>query len=80
LCASYWSAWSAREAAIEQDKLLKVIFWQYLQNSINLVLSFRKWYSYHYNFYIHSDSWPSSSCRMLWMKFQMKRLWVLVLL
>jgi hypothetical protein len=26
LCASYWSAWSAREAAIEQDKLLKVIF------------------------------------------------------
>lgn len=24
LCASYWSAWSAREAAVEQDKLLKV--------------------------------------------------------
>lgn len=24
LCASYWSAWTAREAAIEQDKLLKV--------------------------------------------------------
>uniref|UniRef100_A0A5B7AA64 Putative signal peptide peptidase-like 2 n=1 Tax=Davidia involucrata TaxID=16924 RepID=A0A5B7AA64_DAVIN len=23
LCASYWSAWSAREAAIEQEKLLK---------------------------------------------------------
>ncbi|XP_052211297.1 signal peptide peptidase-like 4 isoform X2 [Diospyros lotus] len=23
LCSSYWSAWSAREAAIEQDKLLK---------------------------------------------------------
>ncbi|KAJ0106574.1 hypothetical protein Patl1_17711 [Pistacia atlantica] len=23
LCASYWSAWSAREAAMEQDKLLK---------------------------------------------------------
>ncbi|XP_073129839.1 signal peptide peptidase-like 2 [Henckelia pumila] len=23
LCASYWSAWSAREGAIEQDKLLK---------------------------------------------------------
>ncbi|XP_030454014.1 signal peptide peptidase-like 2 [Syzygium oleosum] len=23
LCASYWSAWSAREAAIEQDKLMK---------------------------------------------------------
>ncbi|CAK9170634.1 unnamed protein product [Ilex paraguariensis] len=23
VCASYWSAWSAREAAIEQDKLLK---------------------------------------------------------
>lgn len=26
LCASYWSAHSAREAAIEQDKLLKVMF------------------------------------------------------
>lgn len=25
LCGSYWSAWSAREAAIEQDKLLKVL-------------------------------------------------------
>ncbi|KAL3622131.1 Signal peptide peptidase-like 4 [Castilleja foliolosa] len=25
LCASYWSAWSAREAAIEHDKLLKYI-------------------------------------------------------
>ncbi|CAL9197513.1 unnamed protein product [Musa hybrid cultivar] len=24
LCASYWSAWSAREASIEQEKLLKV--------------------------------------------------------
>ncbi|KAF7826062.1 signal peptide peptidase-like 4 [Senna tora] len=24
LCASYWSAWSAREEAIEQEKLLKV--------------------------------------------------------
>lgn len=24
LCASYWSAWSAKEAAIEQDKFLKV--------------------------------------------------------
>ncbi|KAK7293334.1 hypothetical protein RJT34_16197 [Clitoria ternatea] len=24
LCASYWSAWSAREAAIEQEKHLKV--------------------------------------------------------
>lgn len=24
LCASYWSAWTAREAAIEQDKFLKV--------------------------------------------------------
>ncbi|KAI4370278.1 hypothetical protein MLD38_018645 [Melastoma candidum] len=24
LCASYWSAWSAREAAFEQDKLMKV--------------------------------------------------------
>ncbi|XP_021895277.1 signal peptide peptidase-like 2 isoform X1 [Carica papaya] len=23
VCASYWSAWSAREAAVEQDKLLK---------------------------------------------------------
>ena len=24
LCASYWSAWTAREAAVEQEKLLKV--------------------------------------------------------
>lgn len=24
LCASYWSAWTAREAALEQEKLLKV--------------------------------------------------------
>uniref|UniRef100_A0A2P2KID1 Uncharacterized protein n=1 Tax=Rhizophora mucronata TaxID=61149 RepID=A0A2P2KID1_RHIMU len=23
LCASYWSAWSAREASIEQDRLFK---------------------------------------------------------
>lgn len=27
LCASYWSAWSARETAIEQEKLLKVVIW-----------------------------------------------------
>lgn len=26
LCASFWSGWSAREAAAEQDKLLKVIY------------------------------------------------------
>lgn len=25
LCASYWSAWTTREEAIEQDKLLKVL-------------------------------------------------------
>lgn len=25
LCASYWSAWNAREAAIEYDKMLKVL-------------------------------------------------------
>lgn len=25
LCASYWSAWSARETAVEQDKFLKVV-------------------------------------------------------
>ncbi|CAN1237193.1 Signal peptide peptidase-like 4 [Linum grandiflorum] len=25
ICASFWSAWSAREAAIEQEKLLKVL-------------------------------------------------------
>jgi hypothetical protein len=24
LCASYWSAWTAREGAIEREKLLKV--------------------------------------------------------
>lgn len=30
LCASYWSAWNAREAVIEQEKMLKVFaffFW-----------------------------------------------------
>lgn len=26
VCASYWSAWSANEASIEHDKLLKVFF------------------------------------------------------
>lgn len=26
LGASYWSAWSAREAVIEQEKLLKVLY------------------------------------------------------
>lgn len=26
VCASFWSAWSAKEASIEQDKLLKVFF------------------------------------------------------
>lgn len=25
LCASYWSAWSAREADVEKDKFLKVL-------------------------------------------------------
>ncbi|CAI9279151.1 unnamed protein product [Lactuca saligna] len=30
LCASYWSAWSAREAAIEQDKILKDASDEYL--------------------------------------------------
>ncbi|CAK9134401.1 unnamed protein product [Ilex paraguariensis] len=30
LCASYWSAWSAREAVIEQDKLLKDASDEYL--------------------------------------------------
>ena len=25
LCASYWSAWSAREASIEYEKLIKVL-------------------------------------------------------
>ncbi|PIN22830.1 putative protein, contains PA domain [Handroanthus impetiginosus] len=33
LCASYWSAWSAREAAIEQDKLLKDGSDEYLSNN-----------------------------------------------
>ena len=27
LCASYWSAWSAREASIEHEKLLKVLLY-----------------------------------------------------
>ncbi|KAK6260663.1 hypothetical protein SCA6_015137 [Theobroma cacao] len=31
LCASYWSAWIAREVAIEQDKLLKDASEQFLQ-------------------------------------------------
>ncbi|XWS46104.1 hypothetical protein CRYUN_Cryun14cG0034800 [Craigia yunnanensis] len=31
LCASYWSAWSAREVAIEQDKLLKDASEEFLQ-------------------------------------------------
>ncbi|PIN05829.1 putative protein, contains PA domain [Handroanthus impetiginosus] len=35
LCASYWSAWSAREAAIEQDKLLKDGSDEYLSNDTN---------------------------------------------
>ncbi|KAM0004726.1 putative aminopeptidase [Helianthus debilis subsp. tardiflorus] len=30
LCASYWSAWTAREAAIEQDKILKDASDEYL--------------------------------------------------
>ncbi|KAL8541176.1 hypothetical protein ACS0TY_002442 [Phlomoides rotata] len=35
LCASYWSAWSAREAATEQDKLLKDGLDEYLSNDSN---------------------------------------------
>jgi heme/copper-type cytochrome/quinol oxidase subunit 2 len=35
LCASYWSAWRAREASVEQDKLLKVSFY----NSYRISLS-----------------------------------------
>lgn len=35
LCASYWSAWSARESAIEFEKLLKVNF-----NSVSIYLFF----------------------------------------
>ncbi|GKU96840.1 hypothetical protein SLEP1_g10031 [Rubroshorea leprosula] len=31
LCGSFWSAWTAREAAIEQDKLLKDASEEYLQ-------------------------------------------------
>ncbi|OVA14014.1 Protease-associated domain [Macleaya cordata] len=30
LCSSYWSAWSAREAAIEQDKILKDASFDYV--------------------------------------------------
>lgn len=33
LCASYWSAWSAREAAIEQDKILKVLTFYHLRTN-----------------------------------------------
>lgn len=41
LCASYWSAWSDREATIEQEKLLKVLiiklaFTDITYKSINL--------------------------------------------
>ena len=32
LCASYWSAWTAREIAIEQDKLLKVTLYPFKSN------------------------------------------------
>lgn len=36
LGASYWSAWSAREGDIEQEKLLKVLIfdvvWQFMLN------------------------------------------------
>ncbi|KAM7508645.1 hypothetical protein LguiA_019098 [Lonicera macranthoides] len=35
LCASYWSAWSAREAAIEQDKFLKDASEEYLNTEAN---------------------------------------------
>ncbi|KAK4483475.1 hypothetical protein RD792_010667 [Penstemon davidsonii] len=35
LCASYWSAWSAREAAIEQDKHLKDDSEEYLSQEIH---------------------------------------------
>jgi heme/copper-type cytochrome/quinol oxidase subunit 2 len=38
LCASYWSAWRAREAAVEQDKLLKVSFY----NSYHISLSWTR--------------------------------------
>lgn len=33
LCASFWSAWSAREAAIEQDKILKDASDEYLNTA-----------------------------------------------
>ncbi|GJY24053.1 signal peptide peptidase-like protein 4 isoform X1 [Tanacetum coccineum] len=36
LCASYWSAWSAREAAIERDQLLKDGSDKYLQTESSL--------------------------------------------
>ncbi|XWS77018.1 hypothetical protein CRYUN_Cryun01aG0227700 [Craigia yunnanensis] len=34
LCASYWSAWTAREVAIEQDKLLKDASEEFLQEGV----------------------------------------------
>ncbi|MED6223052.1 Signal peptide peptidase-like 4 [Stylosanthes scabra] len=41
LCASYWSAWTAREAAIEQEKLLKDASDEYLNtNTVVLVVLF----------------------------------------
>lgn len=30
LCASYWSAWTAREGAIEREKLLKVTWFLFM--------------------------------------------------
>lgn len=41
LCSSYWSAWSAREAAIEQDKLLKVMEGDVQYNLLILILEER---------------------------------------
>ncbi|KAI3907562.1 hypothetical protein MKW98_016206 [Papaver atlanticum] len=40
LCSSFWSAWSAREAAIEQDKILKDASFDYT-NVGGLILHWR---------------------------------------
>lgn len=46
LCSSFWSAWSAREAAIEQDKLLKVTELALCQLQQHFSYCSLQWHSY----------------------------------
>lgn len=45
LCASYWSAWSAREAAVEMDKLLKVGLFEVHHNLLSSIFE-ERWFPY----------------------------------